>query len=315
MAFLENSNLGKVDLDALLAFAVCARERNQRRAARDLHITQPPLSRKIRRLESALGLSLFTRSSSGLELTEAGERALALVRPFLQQARVLADRLDELGQSGKRQFSLGLTTAFGQDLFLPFQKTWELAGIHIEARRESPRLLKDVSGGRLDAAFVALPLATSGLKVATTGYSELFYAVISDSWAEAAASGLVLKEMNGRNFFWFARRRNPAYFDYMMGIFKERCFAPVFIEEPAEHEVLMARIAFGDGWTILPQSQLRLARIGVKIIPLECNGSLRLQLGFVWRPEAAWEILKNMEAGKLASFLVPTERNQACSRP
>lgn len=74
-----------MDLHQLREFATIAESRSFSRAARQLHLSQPPLSRHIRQLEDELGVKLFERSASGAELTAAG---LAL----LDQARlVLAD--------------------------------------------------------------------------------------------------------------------------------------------------------------------------------------------------------------------------------
>ena len=47
------------NFDGFLAFATVARERNMRKAAQTLNISQPPLSRKIQRLEAELGIIII----------------------------------------------------------------------------------------------------------------------------------------------------------------------------------------------------------------------------------------------------------------
>ncbi|WP_084773925.1 LysR family transcriptional regulator [Nonomuraea candida] len=54
-----------------------ARAGSLRRAAAALHIAQPTLSEQLRALEKEIGVELFSRSSSGVTLTEAGEAFLA----------------------------------------------------------------------------------------------------------------------------------------------------------------------------------------------------------------------------------------------
>ena len=66
------------DLIALLAVA---RERNFTRAAAQLGVSQPALSRTIRALEARLGVRLLTRSTRSVALTEAGERLVQTVGP------------------------------------------------------------------------------------------------------------------------------------------------------------------------------------------------------------------------------------------
>lgn len=83
---------GMTDLDLRLVryFTAVAEHRHFGRAADALHITQPSLSRQIRRLEQQLGARLLERTPQGSGLTEAGEvflpRAKALLRSATQAA-------------------------------------------------------------------------------------------------------------------------------------------------------------------------------------------------------------------------------------
>lgn len=55
------------------------------RAARRLHISQPPLTRKLRALEEELGVALFERGPRGMRPTPAGEALLQRARSILAE--------------------------------------------------------------------------------------------------------------------------------------------------------------------------------------------------------------------------------------
>src|ERR1044071_8827622 len=62
-----------VDTRLLRYFSAAATEGNLSRAAEGLFVSQPALTKQIRRLESQLGVRLFTRSRAGMTLTAAGQ--------------------------------------------------------------------------------------------------------------------------------------------------------------------------------------------------------------------------------------------------
>ena len=77
-----------MDVDARLwrAFTAVAEELHYGRAAERLHITQPALSRQIRDLERALGVSLFDRTSRRVALSRAGRALLGQARRALAES-------------------------------------------------------------------------------------------------------------------------------------------------------------------------------------------------------------------------------------
>src|SRR6201984_2926282 len=75
-----------MELRHLRYFVAVAEEQNVSRAAKRLHVSQPPLSRQIRDLETEMGVALFERSVKAIRLTEAGKIFLFEAHAALQRA-------------------------------------------------------------------------------------------------------------------------------------------------------------------------------------------------------------------------------------
>ncbi len=104
-----------MDLRQLKYFIAVAQERHLGRAARKLHLSQPPLTRQIHALEKELGAALFDRTARGMELTQAGqallEDALAM-QALAEQAKERARRAGS-GQVGRLDLGVYGSAIFG----------------------------------------------------------------------------------------------------------------------------------------------------------------------------------------------------------
>ncbi|MBX2859181.1 MAG: LysR family transcriptional regulator [Cellvibrionaceae bacterium] len=80
-----STNLRNIPLTALRAFEAVGRHCHIRRAAEEMHITHPALSRQVKQLEDYLGVELFYRKGNRLELTSAGTRFLSSVQDAFEQ--------------------------------------------------------------------------------------------------------------------------------------------------------------------------------------------------------------------------------------
>jgi len=277
--------LHALDIRLLRYFAVVAEENNMSRAAQRLFMSQPPLSRHIRQLEERLGVTLFVRHTRGLTLTDEGQRVLETIRPLLALQDNTWAALARIAKNDVQSLRLGLTTAFEQGVFaaLETQLTARVDSLRI-VRHGSPELVRLLRRGKIDAALVALPLETSGLVVSPPFWQEPLIAALPASWQQAKEQSLGLNLLNDRPLFWFKRERNPAFFDYTRQRFQRAGYLPTCLEEPLEHDVLLARIAHGDGLSLLPASFAAIQRQGVVFRPLSDNG-LSVRAGLVMAPE------------------------------
>lgn len=97
-----------LNLRSLQHFVLLAERLNYSRAADELGITQPTLTRSIQALEQRLGLKLFDRDRGGVQLTPAGERTAERARHILMDASDLEQqsRQSGAGLSGRVRFGM-----------------------------------------------------------------------------------------------------------------------------------------------------------------------------------------------------------------
>lgn len=99
--------ISEIELRQLRYFAAVAEMLSFCKAARVLHVSQPPLSRQVRNLERSIGAVLLIRSSRGVTLTRAGVLFFAEVERILnriQAAVEAARRAQEAGQESDRRY-------------------------------------------------------------------------------------------------------------------------------------------------------------------------------------------------------------------
>lgn len=272
-----------LDIRQLYYFSVVAQELNLHRAAQRLFISQPPLSRHIKQLEERLGLTLFTRHTQGLTLTEDGAKVVAGVAQLLAAHDQVLQQLQAQSKTQARRIAVGFTTGFDQGLFTAIEAQLRRhygTALHT-VRLSSLRLVRGVKKGKLALAFVALPLETQGLTAIPLGYAEGYVAALPEHGPEAQKERVSLHELQGTPVFWFRREANPAFYDYTHSVFTQMNFSPIFLEEPAEHDVLLARVAAGEATALLPASFAVVHRQGVVYRPLAEADQLQVRLGVI----------------------------------
>jgi len=103
-----------LDTRSLLYFIAVAEQRGIGQAAARLHITQPALTRQIHSLEEELGVTLFTRTASGMEITPAGTALLAHARTIRAELAQAKKNTRYAGEEQRQQLDIGV---FGSAVF------------------------------------------------------------------------------------------------------------------------------------------------------------------------------------------------------
>src|SRR5437660_9596507 len=98
-------------LNQLEGFVEVARQANLSRAAESLYVTQPALSFRLQSLEAELGQTLFVRSRTGMELTDAGRAFLPYAQRALDTLADGAHLVAQMGQGAVGELRIGAAPA------------------------------------------------------------------------------------------------------------------------------------------------------------------------------------------------------------
>ncbi|MFF3849766.1 LysR family transcriptional regulator [Streptomyces sp. NPDC002328] len=191
-----------LDLRKLRYFVAVADRLHFGRAADELHIAQPVLSRQIRALEQDLGASLFTRDRHGVALTDAGRQLLADAGPLLASAHAVRRRVSAAA-SGKRRLMVGFRAGVA---VIPAARAFEARhpDVVVDVQRiegdDQAAMLLD---GRIDVGYVRLPIDEVGLRV-TPLYTEPRVAVLPAGHRLAGKEEVTEADLAGEPLVWHA---------------------------------------------------------------------------------------------------------------
>jgi DNA-binding transcriptional LysR family regulator len=167
----------------LKVFRVVADMLNYRRAADELHLTQPAVTAQIRSLEDSLGIALFDRIGRDTSLTPAGVTLLEYVRKIEAIANDAIAALAPFGGQEGVELSIGASHTVAVYLLpklLPILlREWPKLRIHIVGG-STTEILQALSSHRIGVALIEAPAHRPDLKIEEFGEDELALIVRPD---------------------------------------------------------------------------------------------------------------------------------------
>jgi DNA-binding transcriptional LysR family regulator len=190
----ESPPSADLDLRLVRYFTVVAEHRHFGRAAADLRVAQPSLSRQIRHLEQQLGARLLDRTPQGTRLTEAGEVFLPRARALLRSAGQAAAAARAAAQPSRITigYTAGLIVTPAVRNLRHLNPDADVQTLHLEWNEPREALLDH----RVDVAVTRLPLRTDGLHV-TILYDEPRMLLVSVDHRLAGKESVTLDDIAG----------------------------------------------------------------------------------------------------------------------
>jgi len=273
-----------MELRHLRYFTALAEELHFGRAADAVFVAQSTLSQQIRTFEDEIGVELFERSTSGVELTEAGRTFLPYAKRVLREAR-RAESVARAARDGRAGLLTITYEATAMRSGLPaLIKAFQAQGPHSEldlveqTTREQVNALREEES---DAGFLFLPINERGLRVQPL-FTAPMIVVLPTSHRLAERDTVPLRELEGEPHVIWARSGAPRIHDAYVRACHEAGFTPRIIQEIERGESFLGLVEAGLGVSIAHASNVQIERPGVRYAKI-VEPTVPLTLGLAHR--------------------------------
>ena len=279
-----------MELRQIRYFTVLAEELSFTRAARRLHVSQPPLSFQIASLEAELGARLFDRTSRSVVLSTAGQA-------FLPHAQAVLARLEEArshvarvagGLQGRVQVGLAGSHFLGPFPQFIQQFRQQRPEVEVALQEMTPSgHLQALRDGRLDLSVSRNPLSDGQISAALL-WRDPVVAAFPPGHRLSGCGPINLAELHGEDFV-FLRLGSSPFAKRLFDACVQAGFAPRIVQQVVEIPAVLNLVAAGLGVALVPASLAMLRADAVRTRQLadpKASGSeLNGDVYVLWRTE------------------------------
>lgn len=274
-----------MDIKILKSFITVAKHQSFSQAAKELHTVQPAVSRHISTLEAQLGVSLFTRNSRDVTITQAGEQLLKDAKAILaltEQAKSKV-KLADSGQLGSLSIAHlnSACLSFMAKLIRMYKS--QFPNVHVRLFEMTvTEQIEALKSGQIDLAFSRpLPSAIADEFISQNMYIDRLVAIVNKHHKFSAQASINLAKLKSEPFILFNRDEALGLFDEIIMRCKQSGFSPDIISQPRHMQTLVTEVAAGLGVGIAPYCVRKLYSDGCYFIDLtNLDTQIPLQLQY-----------------------------------
>ncbi len=283
-----------MELRHLKYFVAVAEELHFGRAAKRLHIAQPPLSQQIMNLEEELELKLFDRTKRRIQLTEAGMYFLKEARQVLlhvEQAAEAARRIDR-GHAGRLTIGFvgSVVHAWLPAALRSFRESFPDVELVLQELNTAEQI-QLLHAGRIDVGFLYLAAKDPLLASHLLTQAPLLVA-LPEKHALAGRKTLSIRDLAREPFIANTRSSEPVVRDAFISLCHSAGFSPRIAQEAGNVHTVLGLVASGLGPCLLPDFIKNIKRPGVRYIPLS-GSPPAVKLAVVWRSDTTSPLVKS----------------------
>ncbi len=244
-----------MDLRQLRYFVAVATTKNFTRAAEQMNIAQPPLSRQIQLLEEELGVQLIQRSTRPVRLTEAGRQLHEQALQVLQRVEQIKNGVQQAGRNLRQSISIGYvpSTLYGglPMLVRMFRHRHPGTDVHL-VDLSSVQQIVELKSGRIDLGFGRIRSVDTSVARTVLREERLVLAIWPGSSLAASKGRIRLKDMQGQRLIVFPKEPRPSFADHVLSLIHDQGIQLGDVHEVRELQAALGLVASEMGVCIVP---------------------------------------------------------------
>lgn len=254
-------------------FCAIAEQGQISRAARALHMAQPPLSQRLRELEQELGTDLFLRQGRSLQLTDAGRLFYRRARDILRSVEASKEEIIRVASQSGPALRIGLSPTC-RSLWL--SRFDSLRALFPERQiglivGDSSYLEQLLQTGQLDVAFMQPPLQPENFVVHPLVASRMVAIAPAGLWPSVLRS-LSLSALSRQPLLLLRRSVGIGSYERLLHSFNEAGLPHQVAFYSSDVMLLLDLLRQGfRGVAVVPESETGAMGAGYVVLPIEAD--------------------------------------------
>ena len=271
-----------MELEQLRQFLLVAETQNFTRAAEQIGLSQPALSRSIARLEEELGQPVFERQTRKVVLTDAGQLLQSRAQQILAIVEDTMAEISDDGESGRIRLAAIPTIApyYLPELLQRFAEQHPKAQVTVQ-EDTTDNLLKRSTQGEIDLAIVALPITAKYLEVETI-FEEELYLVLAPDHPLAEKKQIRMADIEQLPFVLLDEAHCLS--DNIQTFCRQRSFHPVSVERTSQLATVQELVSLNHGVSMVPAMAVDVDESDRRVYRSIAGTRPTRTLAMVWNP-------------------------------
>ncbi|MGE4290020.1 MAG: LysR family transcriptional regulator [Salinivirgaceae bacterium] len=247
-----------MELRHLRYFLKVCEELNFSKAAEKLFISQPPLSRQIKELETEIGAQLLERTNKRVTLTDAGVYFEQEARDLLLSLERITLKTRKIGENISGEFRIAyISSTFGgivSELIQHLSTRYPFVSFKLFELGTARQVL-ELEQGKLDLGILRAPLTSSMIKTQLWYFDD--YRLVYNKNQVTIESDDEIEQLKSATFVFYNKDFAPHYHNSLMQICALYGFTPNVVHESNNINSIIQLVRNGLGVSIVPESVVK----------------------------------------------------------